>query len=443
MPRESLLDALLSSARRDRASGADPVVPIGPGDPRTFLDEVDRKQRTRVVLERRGTWHGEWAVLRRERTRRQAAKELKLRWLTAKPIVLPGIASDVCATYAAAIRARAALHERLQTRGELRRWIDEEHDAIADAYATSRKRPKLVDPERDVERVAIERISDAGDTRVNDLWLKSSWLSTHDDDASLRLRFSFGREGDDDGSRDVVRHRLVADLAARMLPETAAIDAHPKLAPLLAELCNEAPLLTQTIAYWNAPNGGARFHHDAFGEDALDDGEFRQLGVCFVQLSGASAWLALSIDDLAARVSEFAMLLAQGSMPWVRAQLFEGRERSFREGFDGLLALVRDPRRLRSELALPGCGELGALVDRGPEFTSFLAEAGHASVLEPGDAILLPNFGHLSTAMHSVFCASQETGYALSFALRPDRTAPEYEPRAARPRRSYARGEGA
>lgn len=443
MPRVSLLDALLSSARRDRGSGADPVVPIGPADPRSLHDEIDRRTRARVVLERRGSFHGEWAVLRRERARRPSARELGMRWLTAKPIVLHGIASDVCASHSAAIRARADLHERLQTRGELRRWIDEEHSALEDAYGTSRRRPKLVDGERDLERVALERSADAHGPGANDLWLKSSWLSTHPEDASLRLRFSFGREGDDDGSRDVVRHRLVADLAARLLPEAAAIDAHPRLAPLLAELCNEAPLLTQTIAYWNAPNGGARFHHDAFGEDALDDGEFRQLGVCFVQLSGATAWLALSIDDLAARVGEFAMLLAQGSMPWVRAQLFEGRARAFRDGFDGLAALVRDPRRLRSELALPGCGMLGPLVDRGPEFTSFLAEAGHAFVLEAGDAILLPNFGHLSTAMHSVFCASEETGYALSFALRPDRTAPEFEPQRARSRRAHARGDGA
>ena len=58
-------------------------------------------------------------------------------------------------------------------------------------------------------------------------------------------------------------------------------------------------------------------------------------------------------------------------------------------------------------------------------FTSFLADAGHAFVLAPGDAILLPNRGPAATCLHSVFCASDETGYSLSFALRPDRESPE------------------
>jgi hypothetical protein len=73
---------------------------------------------------------------------------------------------------------------------------------------------------------------------------------------------------------------------------------------------------------------------------------------------------------------------------------------------------------LGAELALPGCGRLAALVNRGPEFTGFLADAGHAAVLEAGDAILLPNHGYARTAMHSVFCAGERTGLGLSLALR-------------------------
>jgi len=60
-------------------------------------------------------------------------------------------------------------------------------------------------------------------------------------------------------------------------------------------------------------------------------------------------------------------------------------------------------------------------VNRGPEFTAWLADAGHAAILAPGDAILLPNHGLTRTAMHSVFCASDETAYGLSFAIRADR----------------------
>ena len=60
-------------------------------------------------------------------------------------------------------------------------------------------------------------------------------------------------------------------------------------------------------------------------------------------------------------------------------------------------------------------------MNRGPEFTSFLADAGHAYILEAGDAILLPNHGYTRTAMHSVFCASEEAGYSLSLAVRSKR----------------------
>ena len=85
---------------------------------------------------------------------------------------------------------------------------------------------------------------------------------------------------------------------------------------------------------------------------------------------------------------------------------------------DDFRRLVNDWRGLRSELALPGCGRLAALVNRGPEFTAFLADAGHAAFLEAGDAIYLPNHGLERTAMHSVFHAGSHTGLGLSLALR-------------------------
>ena len=49
---------------------------------------------------------------------------------------------------------------------------------------------------------------------------------------------------------------------------------------------------------------------------------------------------------------------------------------------------------------------------------------GHAALLGPGDAILLPNHGLHHTCMHSVFCVSDHTTYALSFAVRLDTEPP-------------------
>ena len=90
-----------------------------------------------------------------------------------------------------------------------------------------------------------------------------------------------------------------------------------------------------------------------------------------------------------------------------------------------LLEKARDEIATGRELALPGCGLFGPLVNRGPEVTSFLADAGHGYVLEAGDVILLPNHGYTRTAMHSVFCGSDETGYSLSLAIRSHRAPDE------------------
>jgi hypothetical protein len=73
-------------------------------------------------------------------------------------------------------------------------------------------------------------------------------------------------------------------------------------------------------------------------------------------------------------------------------------------------------------------------VNRGPEFTAWLADAGHAALLAPGDAILLPNHGLRRTAMHSVFCADDDVSYGLSLAIRSDRE-PAPAPAASPPRR--------
>ncbi len=210
-----------------------------------------------------------------------------------------------------------------------------------------------------------------------------------------------------------------------MLPETAIATANPVLVQLVEKLAGEAVLFTQALAYWNAPGGGALFHHDAFVEDAADHGAFRQLGVCYVQLSGATAWLALSTDDLATRIVEFADALDEGELPWVRAQIFETRGAPFVGGWKRFRALLADGERLRREIARPGCGALGPIVDRGPEFTAFLADAGHGAILRAGDAILLPNSGLEKTCMHSVFCAGDDVAYSISLAMRPDREAPE------------------
>lgn len=433
--RQTELDAtfvdILASPDRDRCPGSRPVISWSESDPSPFLASIETAAMRSITLERRGAFHGEWAELdpyRLPRALHADERELEgpaleaalaRRWHATRPIVLHGVLStdDI----AGEIEQGDALRETFAEDGGLRRFLEDHRGVLEPDFRIVGRRASLADKERDVDRVLIESFAANGRGRpIEDLWLKSSWLSTHDDDASLRVRISYGRERDDDAARDILRHRLVAELARRLLPCAGAVVDDPLLPPLVERLCGEAVLFTQTIAYWNSPNGGALMHHDAFAEDLLDEGVWRQMGVAYVQLSGATAWIAISSADLAMRLLEFVEALDEGAMPWVRAQLFED-ERAWQR----VRSLVSDPARAVAELGLPGQGALGPLVNRGPELTSFLADAGHAYVLGPGDAILLPNRGPGATCLHSVFCASEETGYSLSFALRPDRESPE------------------
>ncbi len=435
-PAGDLLAAILAAEDRDPMPFARPVVSWTDRDEDGYLEAIEACALAAIRLERRGHDHGDWAELDPlrapvrarfpERGTRAFQTLVAERWHAARPIVLRGIAGELLDAFAGEIDAAGGTHEALCERGGLAEWFAERAGALSPEFELRAERRKLADPERDIERVALRATPPpAASGAPRELWCKSAWLSTHPDDRSLRIRFGHGKEGADDGGRDLLDHRLVAELAARLVPETAIATANPALVQIVEKLAGEPVLFTQALAYWNAPGGGALFHHDAFAEDALDDGAFRQLGVCYVQLSGATAWLAISTDDLVARIREFAEALEDGELPWVRAQIFESKTAPFPGGWKRFRAWIEDADRMRMELARPGCGALGPLVDRGPEFTAFLADAGHGAVLREGDAILLPNHGLEKTCMHSVFCAGDEVAYSISLAMRPDREAPE------------------
>ncbi|MFT7484799.1 MAG: hypothetical protein ACI9F9_000643, partial [Candidatus Paceibacteria bacterium] len=241
------------------------------------------------------------------------------------------------------------------------------------------------------------------------LWIKSARLSDHEPDASLRLRVSFGEEVADDVSQDTPSQQAVTRLAEALLPCAVRIDLEPTLCSLVTDLIGEEPLYTQHIAYWNTPGGGALMHHDAFGEEDCGG----QRGVVYTQIAGQTAWLALSLSDLADRVEDYCEFLDNGGAEWVRKHLWPERT-----DFERSLARIRDRRAFEQELAKPGCGRFGELINHGPDFTSFLADAGHGFFLGPGDAVLMPSHSLRQCLMHSVFCASDETTYGVSVALR-------------------------
>ena len=423
-PASDLFREVLGAPDRDHSPGEHPVLSYRDDDEPAFLDAIERRARRRVTLDRRGIFHGHIAEVEGGElitaTGRPPEAVRSERWHTAKPIVLRGATGP--GEFATELAERRRLHDELKASGSLRRFLKRHKSELEPAYRVNPRPGRLFDAERDIECVTITWKRDPGDPsspRVKDLWAKSAWLSTSDEDESLRMRISFGTEADDDASRDVRRHRRVTELAEVLLPECALAHENEALVGTIDGLCGTRTFFTQHIAYWNAPGGGALFHHDAFAEDAVGG----QRGVCYLQLSGSTAWLALSIEDLARRVIEFGEYLAEGELAWVREQAFRAPG-----SFDKFTKMTQRFMRVVRELSRPGCGRLGRIVNRGPEFTSFLADAGHATILAPGDVLLLPNHGYQRTAMHSVFCASEEPGYALSMAIREvDPPPPEFE----------------
>lgn len=398
-----LLAELLGAPDRDRCPGARPVVAVSEEDPPEFIAEVQDRCVAAPRLHRRGVHHGDWAELADALAfyPQEPLPILARRWEEARPVILHDVLSDEVMEL---VRTERRLGDLSAPEG-LRAWAEEREAHLApDFERLGAEQTAPLTDERDLARVGFSWSGDDG-ASVSDLWIKSQRLSTHPEDASLRVRFSAGEEVDDDASRDQHRHRLVARLAERFVPEIAALHRDGELRSLIGEWIRSRPLLTQAICYWNAPNGGALFHHDAFDEPA----EGRQRGVLYAQLTGSTAWLALSLDDLMARVREFVEPLEPEDLAGLCGAPGEG---------DSLALLIGSDKRLRQELAAPGCGRLAHLVNRGPEFTGFLADAGHGFIVSEGDVILLPNHGLGNTCMHSVFCASEEPAFSLSLAIR-------------------------
>lgn len=399
-PPPGLFRDVVLDPERDVVPDALPLISLRPDDEPDYLREVRRRARAEIELRRRGVEHGTLAVLEplgllppRARRRRREVVAAQ-RWRAAQPLFLPQAAVPRPGLAALA----GALRERL-ARGELAAWLEERGVSVLDPRAP------LFDAERDLARAVVA--PELG----QDLWLKAGRLSTHAADRSLRLRVSFGREEDDDASQDEARHRAVARLGRDLLPGATDLLDAPELFPALSRTAERELYATQGIAYWNAPNGGARFHHDSFH----GEGAGGQRGVLYWQATGSTVWLALSIEDLAARVRELLGWLAEGELAWLRAEIAPTAAE-----LERLQDVAARRDVLLHELARPACGILGPIVD-GPVFTALLADAGHALLLEPGDALLLPNHGLDRTAMHSVFHAGGDVAYGLSFGLREAR----------------------
>ncbi|MCA9003531.1 MAG: hypothetical protein KDB61_16520, partial [Planctomycetes bacterium] len=218
------------------------------------LDKLRPWIRDVVSLQRRGVDHGDWAILRPEAWTSEGGYSRDLlfdeRWFEARPIPMPGFLGELESPDAS--RAR---YETLAGTKGLRALLSQNLERLGETFAPG-SNMHLADESRDLERIKLGV--------DHDLWAKLGRLSNHKNDASLRLRFSFGKEREDDASRDIVRHRLVTEIAESLLPGARAMRDHGELARRWQRWVGGTMLPTQHIAYFNAPDGGALWHHDAF-----------------------------------------------------------------------------------------------------------------------------------------------------------------------------------
>ncbi|MCB9879744.1 MAG: hypothetical protein H6835_19285 [Planctomycetes bacterium] len=343
-------------------------------------------------LQRRG--RGVFPLLRRDAAlgyavtvhrRAPSPAAARARWNAGEPVFLPGVLGDAPRRFAAAIRSSLRMFARLRGGApfldELDRRLGDDPDL---RYAGS-----TVDQDdpREVERVFVDAAPEGGPP-ATDLWAKLAWIADDPVDRSLRVRFSCGMDQLEQWMTQTDHTAAWVDLfAARAFGECAAILTCGPLRALLDRLIPQPHRLSERILYNNAPNGGAMFHHDA---------EPGQLGVCYSQLEGRTAWLAIAKRRLA-------RLLVQ-------------------------VGECKSPRAAMAALDANCEPALLQRLNRDERFTALLAARGALFVLEAGDSILLPSHGIDDTAWHSVLAIGDKPSLAHSYGLFP--RLPDYLPEA-------------
>ena len=353
-----------------------------------------------VLLRRRGTALA-W-VAERRRPGAPDAETLRAAWRDARPMMLPNFASAEIAAQSANIAQSLTLMQAVL-----------EGTAAADCFErppySDRLAPRFEmlaafedegDPQ-EIETLEFDAV-DGDEVLAENLWVKASWLSYEDDDASLRFRFSFGLAGYEDVAADPARQRYAAELTEALFPESAVISANARLADSLhAALGADKLAYVERIIYFNAPNGGAQFHQDV---------ERGHLGVVFAQAHGRTGWLTLNKTTLMDEIQHF--VDSDAGAAALAELLPDTTSRS------QLINIARQRETLAATLDEGDNEHFETLLNRCPAFARQLIEHGHCYLLQPGDLILLPQHDAQRCAWHTVFCLDEFAGEALSFAVR-------------------------
>lgn len=394
------LAAMLADPGRQPILGALPVVSLRDDDDRRYREGVKRVSSMQIELRRRDREHGTIAeLLRPDLAGQPDTAAMHERWTSARPFVLRGQGTED-PSLGELIESWSEGDETERASG----WLGERAGEVQSAAV-------LVDRDRDIAKLTSRRRGG---------WLKLGRLSTHPQDRSRRVCFGVGTEVTDDDHPELAQHQAVFGWAEQIFPSLGRAVASAAFARV-CEASGRTLHPSNPIVYWNRPNGGALFHHDALpgylpGNETAQTTDLAppsgQRGVVFFQAAGETVWLALSIRDLAKRVCEFVDLIVEGAAPWMFEALVE-------QGvWDPLFLRTRSEDDCVAQLGRDDGGAAGPLMHGSLEFTGFLIDSGHACVLHPGDAIALPNHGVDATAIHSVYCGSAGANVGFSIGVR-------------------------
>jgi hypothetical protein len=323
-------------------------------------------------------------------------------WAIGKPTLIKNLCSDALTHYAEEIQQSYSLYQAILDDQECDHLLDQSPycERLSASFECLGSSVNEGD-DQEIETIAFDAV-DADRILAEDLWVKISWLSFYEEDASLRFRFSFGVDLQEDVAADVLRQQYAAQLTDAVFPESQLITQNTDLESTLTKILNcQSVRFVERIVYFNAPQGGAYLHHDR---------ERGHAGVVYAQLSGSTFWLALSKQELLGEVSSF--VGSRQVNEWPKGFGLESQQE--------LVALAKDPKLLSAELETFANNTLINLINQTPEFTQQLCKHGHARILHPGDALLLPQEGEMTCCWHSVFCIGEDPGQALSFAIRGD-----------------------
>jgi len=326
-------------------------------------------------------------------------------WQQGRPVLLTGACDDMLTQHSSDIRQAFVLYQAI-----LR---DESCDGMFEQAPYASRLATHFESlgcsvnegdDQEIETVLFDVVgqgAEQGELLAEDLWMKVSWLSFYESDASLRFRFSFGEDHVEDVAADTVRQDYAALLAEAVFPESAIITNNTQLHTQIKTVLDcQSFKFVERIVYFNAPDGGAYLHHD------LERGH---AGVVYAQLSGVTFWLALPHQQLVQEVIEYIQACEQKTV-WPDTVDQTAQQQ--------LTQLAETPDKLSAELDSFANNALIHLINETQDFIQQLIQHGHGRLVQTGDVLLLPQETQSHCCWHTVFSLGNEPGQALSFAVR-------------------------